>query len=263
MSNLKVLSVLLLEIFLLTAFELPVFAVKYNPGVMTGEYVEYGNFVEVGAVGPYQNHEWARLDVVAVSGKDVSLLTTGQLNNGDPIAYNGSVKVWNVETGLADGYLIIDHPVIAGNLYANDLIPPLGTRAINTTENRVYVGVSRRVNVLIFTTSSDSYDNTVTFIYDGLSGMLLEWSQKSQPKSELPLIESSYSVIETNIFSWIATPTPVPSATPSTSQLTSSPTQTDGPIVSGGASSEYVVVAVAGIAIVAVAIVLVLKRRAK
>jgi len=60
-----------------------VLAVDYNPGVTIGQYVKYGNFVYT--VNGTQNEvplNWTRLDVTSISGKDVTILATGQFKNG-------------------------------------------------------------------------------------------------------------------------------------------------------------------------------------
>ena len=85
MSKIKLLTVILITAFL-TAFVLPVLAVTYNPGVETGQYVKYGNFVGVGqGVESFNDYDWLRLQVTNVSGKSVTLFSTSQYKNGTAI----------------------------------------------------------------------------------------------------------------------------------------------------------------------------------
>ena len=74
---------------LLVTFVAPVLAVEYNPGVSVGQYVKYGNFyvVNLGAV----LYDWEKVEVIAVSGKEVTLLMTGQFKNGTALPHNGDI----------------------------------------------------------------------------------------------------------------------------------------------------------------------------
>lgn len=117
-----------LMILVFAAFALPVFAVDYNPGVSAGQYVRYGNFVGSGpGVESFNDYDWLKLEVISVSGKEVTLLSTGQLKNGEPTPGNGTRQVWNVETGTENGTPNVQGPIIAGNLNEGDPIPPPGT----------------------------------------------------------------------------------------------------------------------------------------
>jgi hypothetical protein len=99
-SNLKLLISLLLGAMLLTGLALPVFAITYNPGVTVGQNVKYGNFSGVGpGVESFNDYNWLKLQVTDVSGKTVTLLSNSQFKNGTAIPGDGSVAVWNIETG--------------------------------------------------------------------------------------------------------------------------------------------------------------------
>ena len=203
MSKLKLLTSLL-TIALLASFVLPVLAVTYSPGVATGQYVKYGNFVGIGqGVESFNNYDWLKLQVTDVSGKSVTLLSTSQYKNGTAIAGNGSVSVWNIETGTQDGVPTTQGPIIASNLNIGDQIPPLNTYVVNRTESRTYLGVSRTVNILDASLSTPSYNATLTYVYDKASGMLLESTAQTTTQAlPQPFVTTiSYSVIETNIFS--------------------------------------------------------------
>jgi hypothetical protein len=189
-------------IAVLSALVLPVFAQEYDPGVTSGQFVTYGNFVGVGpGFESFNDYDWLRLEVVSVSGKQVTLLSTGRFKNGDAIPGNNTTTVWNVETGTEDGTPSTQGSIIAANLSQGDAIPPPNTYAINMTEDRTYLGVSRSVNILDVAISTPDYETSLTFVYDRVSGMLLESTSKTtQVQPETATSEYSYSIIDTNIF---------------------------------------------------------------
>ena len=187
-------------ITVLAAFALPVFAQEYTPGVTAGQYVTYGNFVGIGpGFESFNDYDWLKLEVISVSGNEVTLLSTGQFKNGNAIPGNGTTTVWNVETGTEDGTPSTQGPIIAANLVQGDAIPPPNTYAVNKTEDRTYLGVSRIVNILEVTISTPDYDTELTYVYDKFSGILLESTSATTQKPELITSEYSYSIIETNI----------------------------------------------------------------
>ncbi len=202
LSKLKLLTALL-SVALLASFVFPVLGLTYNPGVVSGQYVKYGNFVGVGqGVESFNDYDWLKLLVTDVSGKSVTLLSTSQYKNGTAIAGNGTVSVWNIETGTQDGVPSTQGPIIPSNLNQGDPIPPPNTYAVNRTESRTYLGVSRTVNILDASLSTPSYNVTVTYVYDKASGMLLESTTQTTTQADpQPVVTTiSYSVIETNIF---------------------------------------------------------------
>lgn len=183
-------------------FALPVFAIDYAAGVTKGQYVTYGNFVGEGpGVETFNDYNWSKLEVADVSGKEVTLLSTGQFKNGAPIPGNGTIEVWNVETGTENGVPSTQGPIIAANLTEGDPIPPPNTYTINKTETRNYLGISRSVTVLAVTISTPDYSTSLTYVYDQASGMLLESTvETTQNQPESVTSTYSYSVIETNLF---------------------------------------------------------------
>jgi hypothetical protein len=210
LSKLKFLTALLFAA-LLAAFIFPVLAATYNPGVETGQYVKYGNFVGVGqGVESFNDYDWLKLQVTSVSGKDVNLLSTSQFKNGTAIAGNGTLSIWNVETGTQDGVPSTQGPIIAANLNQGDSIPPPNTYVVNSTESRTYLGVSRTVNILDASLSTPDYNATLTYVYDKVSGMLLESTTQTVTQADPQPVTTtfSYSVIETNIFGSTANPSP-------------------------------------------------------
>jgi hypothetical protein len=209
MSNLKLLTFVLLTNALLLGFILPVFATNYDPGIVEGQYVKYGNFIGNGpGAEAFNDYNWLILQVTDVSGKSVTLLSNSQYRNGTAIPGNGSIAVWNIETGTENGFPRTQGPIIATNLNQGDPIPPSNTYAINRTENRKYLDSNREVNILDVSFSTPDYDTTLFYVYDKVTGILLESTTQTTTQAQpQPIITTiSYSIIETNIFS--STPTP-------------------------------------------------------
>ena len=201
----------LLSAALLAAFILPVLAVTYNPGIEIGQYVKYGNFVGVGqGVESFNDYDWLKLQVMDVSGKDVTLLSTSQFKNGTAIVGNGTTSVWNIETGTQDGVSSTQGPIIASNLNIGDQIPPSNTYSVNRTESRTYLGVSRTVNILDASLTTPDYNATLTYVYDKASGMLLESTTQTVTQADPQPVTTtiSYSITETNIFGSTSNPSP-------------------------------------------------------
>ncbi|MCL4430619.1 MAG: hypothetical protein M1167_07685 [Chloroflexi bacterium] len=206
MPNLKTLTALIFATFLLAAFALPVFAVTYNPGVTTGQYVKYGNFVGTGpGFESFRDYDFLTLTITNVAGKEVTLFSTGQFKNGT--AFPGTTSIWNVETGTENGVPSTLGTIVATNLNVGDPIPPLETYTVNSTENRQYLGVTRSVNILSVIISTPDYNSSLTYVYDKASGMLLESTSQTtvQAQPEPVTSEYSYSITGTNTFS--STPT--------------------------------------------------------
>lgn len=159
---------------------MPAFAVDYNPGVAVGQYVKYGNFAGTGqGFEAFNDYSFLQLQVTNVSGKEVTLLSTGQFKNGTALPGNSTTTVWNIETGTEDGTPNTQGPIIAANLNQGDAIPPPGTYKVNATEDRTFLGVSRTVNILSITISTSDYNSTLSYVYDKSTGMLLESSTQT------------------------------------------------------------------------------------
>jgi len=168
-------------------------AVEYNPGVSAGEYAKYG-YSGTGEGLPL----WMRLEVVAVSGKEVTLRMTGQITAEEAMPTSDSI--WNVETGTMDGNAMCMAMVMAANLNQGDAVPPEECElAINKTETRTYLGAKRTVSVIM----TDSEDmGKWTRVYDRETGMLLEMV------TEMDSSTQTVSITETNLFP--STPIPEP-----------------------------------------------------
>ena len=203
MSNIKYSLCLFFASLILIALVLPVFAIGYSPGVTAGKYVKYGNFSGSGeGFEGFNDYGFLQLLVTSVSGKDVTLLSTGQYKNGTALPGNGTTMVWNIEAGTEDGSPATQGPIIAANLNQGDAIPPLGTYFINQTESRNYLGTSRTVNILDVQIRTSDYNSTLTYVYDKFSGIILESSTQTTTQSQPTPVSSSYSysIIGTNIF---------------------------------------------------------------
>ena len=208
MPNYKVLFAICFIVLLLAALAVPVFALTYRPGVTTGQYVKYGNFVGTGpGLEDFGNYDSQTLQVTNVAGTQVTILTTAQYKNGTATPGNGTVTVWDTAAGTEDGAEKTQGPIIAANLNAGDPIPPPNTYTVNSTENRQYLGVTRSINTLSTTISTPDYNSSLTYIYDKASGMLLEASSQITVQGETGPITSefSYSITVTNIFTPAAT----------------------------------------------------------
>lgn len=223
MSISKLLTFFLMISLISVALAVPVLALSYSPGVTAGQYVKYGDFTSSGpGFESFANYAYLTLQVVSVSGKDVTLLSTGQFNNGTALPGNNTTSVWNVETGTENGVPRTQGPIIAANLNAGDAIPPLNTYTVNKTETETFLGVSRQVNVLNVAISTPDYNSTLTYVYDKNSGMLLySASQTTTVAQPQPVTsEYSYSIVETNIFGSATQPSTTPQTQPTENMTT-------------------------------------------
>jgi hypothetical protein len=190
MSNVKVKIAVALALVVLVAYVAPAWAVDYNPGVSKGQWVKYGNFVGYGSGSKELNDtDYMKLEVTDVSGKVVTLHSSGKYENGTNAKEYGYII--NVETGTINGssggYMLL---LIAANLNAGDALISGGPVKINKTETRNYMSVSRSVNILNFTS--------------GISKMIMTWDKASgmimEIKMEYTGYKMSFSATDTNIF---------------------------------------------------------------
>jgi hypothetical protein len=203
LSSLKYATSFIMAVAILLALALPVFAVQYNPGVASGQYVKYGNFAGSGpGYEAFNDYGFLNLQVVSVSGNSVILLSTGQFKNGTALPGNDTTDVWNIETGTDNGTPSTQGPIIAAHLNQGDAIPPPNTYSVNQTLDRTYLGTTRSVNILNVAVSTPDYNSTLNYVYDKLSGMLLESTSTTITQAQPQPITStySYSIVGTNIF---------------------------------------------------------------
>jgi hypothetical protein len=201
MSNFKLKVTVALVCVLLVAFAAPALAVVYNPGVSVGQYVKYGNIVGIGpGMESANNTDWMKIEVAAVSGKNVTLRTSGQFKNGT--AAPTSTAIYNVETGMMNGTPSTFGPIISANLNVGDTIPPsIAGLTINRTETRTYMSINRSVNILNMTMSMTGISYKQIVIYDKASGIALEIEMSTTITMPTPqTMKISYNVVDTNIF---------------------------------------------------------------
>ena len=197
MMNLRLkITVPLVFVLLTVAFVAPVFAVDYNPGVSVGQFVKYGNYVVTTPAETVISPDWAMMEVIGVSGKEVTLRTTGAYMNGTAIPSEDSTG--NIETGMI---YCFQRYVIAANLNQGDKILNTATAdTINKTETRTILGTSRSVNILNFTSSYAGQNIRATYIYDKVSGMQLGMEMEITVIEPAVTYTNSYTIIDTNIF---------------------------------------------------------------
>jgi hypothetical protein len=208
-SRFKIMSLL---IFLLSAVSVlvPVFAQNtqdYSAGVTKGQYVKYGNFVGIGSeFQAYNNNDWMMYEVAKVNITQVDLILTGKFKNGTAFLGNGDTWVYDVTLlGTVNGTSAGQNPIIATKLSKYVPLTPYVYDAsyayVNDTQTRSYLGVSRTVNILSYSSTTENGTNTLTYTYDQDSGMLLEMVGESQQTSPTQAtLRFSYSVTDTNIF---------------------------------------------------------------
>jgi len=201
MMNSRLKIVFPLVCFLLMAtFVAPVRATEYNPGVSVGQWIKYGDYVISTPAGTIISPDWTMIEVIGVSGKEVTLRTTGAYMNGTAIP--ASELLCNIETfRINETLLVYQTYLLAANLNEGDKILNVADAAtINKTETRTILGTSRSVNIINVTNSYPGQNIKNIIIYDQASGMSLSMEM------EITIIESaltytnSYSIIDTNIF---------------------------------------------------------------
>jgi hypothetical protein len=187
-------------VLLIVSFVAPVFAVEYNPGVSVGQWIKYGNYIVTTPAETVISPDWSMIEVIGVSGKEVTLRLTGAYMNGTAIP--SSEIIANIETyRITEGMFEYQNYLLAANLNQGDKTLNVADAAtINKTETRTILGASRSVNILNFTNSYPGQAMKSIIIYDKASGMSLGMEM------EITIIESavtytnSYSIIDTNIF---------------------------------------------------------------
>ncbi|MFB3889354.1 MAG: hypothetical protein ACE14S_07675 [Candidatus Bathyarchaeia archaeon] len=184
-------------------------AFDYIAMVKVGQYVKYGNFVGTGqGLEAYNQNDWMQWEVTEVNGSEVVLRLTGRFKNGTAILSNGDywmyyVTLMNYVNNTASG----QSPVIAGNLTRGYSVAPRTFDTVNDTQTRTYLGATRTVNILNYTTASENSTGIFTYFYDQESGMLLEaMGQTFETAPTETLRRFSYIVTDTNIFGLGAIP---------------------------------------------------------
>jgi len=185
---------------LIVAFVAPVMAVEYNPGVSVGQWIKYGNYVVTTPAETVISPDWAMLEVIGVSGKEVTLRATGAYMNGTAMpAYE---MICNIETyRISEGVVAYQTYLLAANLNQGDkTLNVADANTINKTETRTILGTSRSVNILNFTNSYPGQAMKSIIIYDKASGMSLGMEMEITIIEQAVTYTNSYSIIDTNIF---------------------------------------------------------------
>lgn len=194
-SRLKI-TLLLVCFLLMGALVTPVLAVEYNPGVSVGQWIKYGDYVLTTPAGSVISPDWSMIEVIRVSGKEVTLRITGAYMNGTAIP--SSEVTCNIESGIVGGH---QRYIIAANLSQGDKILNLAVSdTINKTETRTILGTNRSVNILNFTSSFPGQNLKIAYIYDQASGMHLGMEMEMTIVEPGVVYTNSYSIIDTNIF---------------------------------------------------------------
>ena len=83
MSDVKLRVAIALVCIISVAFIASASATDYNPGVSANQYIKYGNVMISGPTVPpdANNTDFIRIDVVSVTGKNVTLHMSGQYKN--------------------------------------------------------------------------------------------------------------------------------------------------------------------------------------
>jgi hypothetical protein len=189
--------------------ELPPLESDYYPGVSVGDYVIYGNFVckicTQENAGCISNLAFWKVEVIEVSGTEVTFLHTQQYKNGSATPFTGCTETVDVEQAWwsDDTEYCIDYSlIIAANLTEGSCIH-LGEcdfpgHTVIGIEQRPYLGVSRDVIPLRYpNTMVEGVNVTYNFVYDRESGIKLENKLISSDGD----VVRAMSLIETNIFS--------------------------------------------------------------
>jgi hypothetical protein len=190
----------LICILLTIAFVAPVFAVEYNPGVSVGQWIKYGNYVVTTPAETVISPDWSMIEVIGVSGKEVTLRLTGAYMNGTAIP--SSEIIANIETyRITEGMFEYQNYLLAANLNQGDkTLNVADVPTINKTETRTILGTSRSVNILNFTNSYPGQAMKSVIIYDKASGMSLGMEMEITIIEQAVTYKSSYGIIDTNIF---------------------------------------------------------------
>lgn len=183
-------------VLLIMAFVAPVWAAEYSPGVSVGQWVKYGDYVVTTPAEAVISPDWSMIEVVGVSGKEVTLRITGAYKNGTAVP--ASQLSCNIESGMTGGF---QRYIIAANLNQGDKILNLAVSdTINKTETRTILGVSRSVNILNFTSSFPGQNIKIAYIYDKASGMQLGMEMETTIIEPAVTYTNSYRIFDTNIF---------------------------------------------------------------
>lgn len=203
MHNLKWGACLSIICVILSCLVVPVSAADYKVGVTAGQWIKYGNYEVVDAGDEGTIPAWSKLEVSAVAGQKILFFASGFYRNGTEFYYH-------MERTIEGNTTLI----IAANLTMGDSINPSEEALINWTETRSYLGVYRTVNILELSSSVEGVEFSAIFVYDQVTGILLDYSTEETIETEQMSSEYkySYNIIDTNIFGEDTSPTPKPTS---------------------------------------------------
>jgi len=201
MRKLKRLIFFSIAFVALLCLTVPVSAVEYNVGVEAGQWIKYGNYNVEDSGDEGTIPVWSKLEVSAVTDQKVLFFANGFYRNGTEFYYH-------MERSIISNTTLI----IAANLTEGDLVTPTEEARINRTETQRYLGVDRTVNIFELTSSIEGVEFSASFIYDQITGLLLDYSIEEKVESEQLSYEYrySYNIIDSNIFGEKPSSTPEP-----------------------------------------------------
>ena len=136
-------------------------------GVKAGDWIEY----QVTFTGtPPEGHTvtWARMDVVSVQGKNVTVAVAAKQSDGSWL--NETVRL-NLEAGqLGDGF------VIPANLSSGEIVfdKMHGDLTISGVEERTYAGATRTIVAATVNETAQQTTYQTTYYWDRATGVLVE-----------------------------------------------------------------------------------------
>jgi hypothetical protein len=148
----------------------------WSVGVKSGDWIEYS----VSYTGsPTQGHDvtWARMEVLGVSGSNISVSITSQFGDG-------SLETSNYTLNLATGHLIDDFIIPAG-LQVGDSFPDEnhGSVTIAQATTQQYAGADRLV------LSASAGNNT--YVWDQATGVSVEGTSQTDTYSIHTIVQDT------------------------------------------------------------------------
>jgi hypothetical protein len=164
--NRKLALIIALLIVLVVSASIVVSA-EISVGVKAGDWIEY----QVSFTGtPPEGHTvtWARMDIVAVQGRNISLAIASKLSNGTWV--NETVQL-NLETGQLGDDFIIPANLSGGGTFFDKR---QGNVTISGAEERTYAGAKRTTVSGAISETAQQTTYQTTYYWDKATGVLVE-----------------------------------------------------------------------------------------